>query len=307
MRARTTFRVMTARFACAALLIAAAASAQDTTAVKRELLAFDKALATRSADGTDLRLLEFSDSNAAILIPGQPIVSASGAQKIFHDRYFGKYDWRPAAAIASADGNFGCTLGFSTLYEVKEKGAQAVVHKGAYVACFRRSGPKQWRLVALHRADTQKDPPALWGNKQLPAKMVPASASSMYGSGAEQLAGAISADSAFAREAEKPEGPGPAFVHWASDDAIPILATKPTIGKEQIATYLADYPGTLVLLWDPAREFGYASGGLAYTVGNARTRHRSGGTDTNPQKYLTVWRQNPDHSWSWIVDLGSPR
>src|SRR5690242_10762125 len=94
------------------LLIAAPLAAQvDTTATKASLLAADNALNVRIQDGSEVPLLQIADSNAAILIPGQPIMKAVDAQKVWHDRYFAKgnqYEWRAVHAIASADGQFGC-------------------------------------------------------------------------------------------------------------------------------------------------------------------------------------------------------
>src|SRR4051794_20318233 len=122
------------------LLAAASLSAQgDTAATKRSLLEYDRALAVRVADGSDVGLLALADSNAAILIPGQPILTAAQAAKIFRERYYGHYDWRPVTAMASADGQFGCTIGFSNFYEITEKGKPATPHRGSYVACFRRA------------------------------------------------------------------------------------------------------------------------------------------------------------------------
>jgi hypothetical protein len=287
--------------------LAASLSAQDTAATKRELLAYDKALAVRIQDGSSVGLLGIADANAAILIPGQPILRAVDAQQIFRQRYpAARYDWRPVAAIASADGAFGCTIGFSRM-------AGATPGHGSYVACWRReprapSRERQWKLVALQRSDSPREAPAFWSSKQLPAQTAPASPFLIYGSGPEQLTGAISADSAFAREAEKPEGPGPAFSHWAADDAWLLGASQPTLGKSKILAAFDGYPADRVLLWDPDRQFGYAMGGLAVTVGNSRTRMRDNtGTDINPGHYLTLWRQNADRTWSWIIDLGSPR
>ena len=86
------------------------------------------------------------------------------------------------------------------------------------------------------------------------------------------------------------------------------------MGREPLRALFDEYPdvpsrrrGVYELLWQPMRSFGAGSGGLAFTVGHSVTR-RVDGTGTEAHgKFLTIWRENPDGTWSYIFDLGSPR
>jgi ketosteroid isomerase-like protein len=58
----------------------------------------------------------------------------------------------------------------------------------------------------------------------------------------------------------------------------------------------------------PMWDVGYGSGGLAFTMGHASGAPRQGSTgSTSYNKYMTVWRQEPDGRWLYIFDLGTSR
>ena len=79
-------------------------------------------------------------------------------------------------------------------------------------------------------------------------------------------------------------------------------------GPAGIAAVFEGFPPERVILWAPARGFGAGSGGLAFTVGDAVSGLRSAAPGVGAHnKYLTVWRQEPDGQWRYLFDLGSSR
>jgi ketosteroid isomerase-like protein len=126
--------------------------------------------------------------------------------------------------------------------------------------------------------------------------------------GKAQLRAAQDADAAFARQGALPDGPGPAFVHYAATDAVMLGGVHFSHGLTGIAAAFDGFPADQIIKWDPMRSFGAGSGGLAYTVGHSTNGAR--GDKAEPaqfNKYMTVWRQNPDGRWVYIFDLGSSR
>jgi hypothetical protein len=104
-------------FALAALSIATRriqSQSVDTAATKSSLLAADAALSRRFAtEGTEA-LLSVLDPKGAILIPEQPILRAGDAARAALMKRYGapsQYRWIAKHAVASTDGNFGCTIG----------------------------------------------------------------------------------------------------------------------------------------------------------------------------------------------------
>src|SRR5215203_4900030 len=81
----------------------------DTTMVKAELIAADRTLAQQAARGGSEFVLKALDPNAAVLLPGQPVLrGAAGSRAAFFARYDrpSTFSWRPVHAVASADGRF---------------------------------------------------------------------------------------------------------------------------------------------------------------------------------------------------------
>jgi ketosteroid isomerase-like protein len=105
-------------------------------------------------------------------------------------------------------------------------------------------------------------------------------------------------------------GPGPAFARYAAEDAFVLGGGGDEFprGPQEIASAFEGFPATRVISWMPMWTAGYASGGLAFTVGHASSGPRAGSTGSmNYNKYLTVWRQEPDGRWLYIFDLGTGR
>ncbi len=276
----------------------------DSVAVKAALMEADQALADRTQKEGPDTFLSAMDASAAVLFPGQPILSARNAGKAFLARYGSPstYSWRPIHAVVSTDGKFGCTTGFSRFMNAAD--TTHAERKGTYITCWQRGAGGKWRIVGHHRNDSPGRPPLLADSTTM--SFAPHSATVSIGK--NQLRAALDADAAFARLGSEPEGPGPAFVHYAATDAVMLGGAHFPHGLAEIAAAFDGFPADQIIKWDPMRSFGAGSGGLAYTVGHSTNGPR--GEKAEPaqyNKYMTVWRQNPDGRWVYIFDLGSSR
>jgi len=288
-----------------ALNATSAANAVDSTATKAALMAADQALADRAAkDGAQVFLLNL-DPSAAVLFPGQPILRGRAqSQKAFVARYGSpsSYSWRPVHAVVSTDGRFGCTTGFSRFTNALD--SAHAERKGTYLTCWQLGADGKWRIVGHQRNDTPGRTPLLADS----ATMSFAPHSATISVGRNQLRAAQNADAAFAKQGSGPEGPGPAFVHYAATDAVMLGGSRFPHGLSEIAAAFDGFPADQIIKWTPMRSFGAGSGGLVYTVGHSSSGPRdekAGASQLN--KYMTVWRQNPDGRWVYIFDLGSSR
>jgi ketosteroid isomerase-like protein len=285
----------------------------DTARTKRELFAADTLLAQRVATLGNTAFIAALDSNAAVLLPDQPILKGRAeSEGPFRARYDSpaRYVWRVVHAVASSDGRFGCTVGFSRFVPVGDSALQT--QPGAYITCWRRDRSAEWRIVGHQRNDNRAQAATTLENEGLPS--APHSATARFSGNA--MHETQDADAAFARLAEEPDGLGAAFASFAADDAVLLGAPTLPRGPAQIRETFKGFPHDQLLLWDPRRELGGGGGdggggggggGLAFTVGHSEIRQRGAASADSRSKYLTVWRQASDGRWEYIFDLGSPR
>lgn len=287
-----------------ALSSVARAQKPDTSRTKAAVLAADRALAARAASEGAAAYLSSLDPNTAVLFPGQPILSAANAARTAFLARYGSpssYTWNPVHAVASTDGKFACTMGYSHFTNALDSIKTPRV--GTYLTCWKNTDGK-WTVVGTQRADSPPKAPVLSDSAFLPSG--PHSATASVGNG--PLRGAQDADSVFAMMGALPAGPGPAFAKYSADDAFLLGGDEFPRGPQQISAAFDGYPAERVLSWMPMWNMGYGSGGLAFTVGHATSGPRAGKTGTtNYNKYFTVWRQEPDGRWLYIFDLGSAR
>lgn len=283
-------------------VVTAPTARADTAQTKRSLLAADKALAAAARIRGGGVYLDAAAKSAVILFPGQPILEAQNARRAFLNRYGtrGVYGWHPAAALASTDGRFGCTVGFST-YNVR--GRIGNQFPGHYITCWQRTLGGRWRIVGHQRDDSLSEKPRGFDRRVF--SRAPRSAIIAVDGNAQIQA--AETDEEFARYAERPEGPGPAFARYASDDAILMSPAYPR-GPRELLSVFNGFPSSRILLWNPSRTYGAGRGGLAFSVGHSVSRERGENPGRqNYSKYLTVWRQKADGRWEWVLDLGSSR
>lgn len=304
------------RAACAAAVLLAALAgavaaqppspAVDTAATKASLLAADRELARRSAADGPAVVLDAMEPDAAVLFWGQPTIlrGPAEARGPFLERYGApsSYAWRPVHAIASADGRFGCTVGFSRFEHAADTARR--VRRGAYATCWRREGDGAWRIVGHQRRDSpprdlvDSDTAALEGAPHSPTVAI----------GADPLAEVLAVDVDFAAMAATPAGPGPAFASFAAPDGILLGIAGLPRGRERILETFRGFANAALVLWVPVRSFGAASGGLGFTVGYSATTPQAGKPGPKSYgKFFTIWRQEPDGRWRYVIDIGSPR
>jgi ketosteroid isomerase-like protein len=74
--------------------------------------------------------------------------------------------------------------------------------------------------------------------------------------------------------------------------------------RDAVTRMLADTSFTLT--WEPLVSDVGASGDLGYTVGHwvAHFRNDKGAPMTSTGRYLTIWKQQADHSWKVVQDIG---
>ncbi|MEO7367627.1 MAG: hypothetical protein ABIZ36_06705 [Gemmatimonadaceae bacterium] len=276
----------------------------DSAAVKASLMAADQALADRAANDGAEAFIAALDPSAAVLFPGQPILRAPASRKAFVARYGSPstYSWRPVHAVASTDGKFGCTIGFSRFTNALD--SIKAQKKGTYLTCWHRGSNGKWHIVGHQRNDSPGRTPILADSSTMP--FAPHSATVSIGR--NQLRAAQDADAAFAKQGSLPEGPGSAFVHYAATDGVMLGGAIFPHGLQEIAAAFDGFPADQIIKWEPMRSFGAGSGGLAYTVGHSSSGPRdeqAGPSQMN--KYMSIWRQNPDGRWVYIFDLGTSR
>ena len=288
-----------------ALLASAALSPADTSATKAAILSADRNLAAVVASKGAQAFLDALDPNAAVLFPGQPILKGPNeARTAFLARYGNpsSLTWNPVHAVASTDGKLGCTMGYSRFRNARD--TAKVEHRGMYLMCWRKDANGKWRVAGAQVADSPPQTPVLADSAALPGG--PHSATVSIGSGA--LKAAEDADSIFAALGSEPAGPGPAFAKYSAEDAFLLGGDEFPRGPAAISAAFNGYSADRVITWGPMRGLGAGTGGLAFTVGHSVSGPRAGKTGpSNPSKYFSVWRQEPDGRWLYIFDLGTAR
>jgi ketosteroid isomerase-like protein len=289
------------------LIFAALSLAQqpDTAATKSSILAADRNLAAAvAAKGADA-FLDALDSSAAVLFPGQPVLEGRAeARTPFLSRYGApsSLTWNPVHAVVSTDGKLGCTMGYSLFRNARD--TAKVEHRGMYLTCWTKDASGKWRVAGTQIADSPPRTPLLADSAGLPGG--PHSATVSMGSGA--LKAAQDADSVFAALGAEAAGPGPAFAKYSASDAFLLGGYEFPRGPAAISAAFNGFPADRIITWTPMRDLGMGAGGLAFTVGHSVSGPRPGKTGlANPNKYFTVWRQEPDGRWLYIFDLGTPR
>src|SRR4030095_6620296 len=80
----------------------------------------------------------------------------------------------------------------------------------------------------------------------------------------------------------------------------------PIVGKDSIRAYMFARPDTaFVLVWKPLYADISESGNLGYTYGTYHfaVKHSK---ESEEGTYATVWKEQPDGSWKFVMDTGNP-
>ena len=284
---------------------ALAAQTRDAATARRQLFSVDSSLAaladTMPAGRVVTMFVARFLGRSPILIPDSNIFNGmDAARDPMRARYAtpgAKFNWTPQHAVVNTTGDFGCTVGTTRTQSATDAGKP---HFGRYITCWRYDR-KVWRRVGHSRnGETAQIPEpsvSLDGAPKTPAsaRATPA---------ADALKAIQDADAAFAKLASD-SGPALAFARFSAPDAMLLGgAPKPRRGPNEIGAAFSTFPSTGKFSWAPARSYGFASGGLGFTAGEATILQD--GT-TSHSKYITVWRLEPDGAWKYIFDLGSAR
>jgi ketosteroid isomerase-like protein len=105
------------------------------------------------------------------------------------------------------------------------------------------------------------------------------------------------------------QGVPAAFAHFAAPDAAFFdVDPREHRGQEAVRLRMAGFPPQAKLTWAPLQVDVAASGDLGYTWG--RYEFRSSDADGQERVgggfYLTIWKRQPDGSWKFAIDTGSP-
>jgi ketosteroid isomerase-like protein len=105
------------------------------------------------------------------------------------------------------------------------------------------------------------------------------------------------------------QGAPAAFAQYAARDAAFFdVDPREHRGREAVNLRMAGFPPKAKLTWAPIQIDVAASGDLGYTWG--RYEFRNPGTDGKERVsggfYLTIWKRQPDGSWKFAIDAGTP-
>jgi ketosteroid isomerase-like protein len=110
-------------------------------------------------------------------------------------------------------------------------------------------------------------------------------------------------DAEFSKMSER-EGAAAAFAAYVAPDGIVLAEYPARRGLDAVRAQFSSAPPASRLTWTPAIAEVSASGDLGYTVGTYRLASPAGLVRTG--KYMTVWKKQPDGSWKFVADGGTP-
>lgn len=114
------------------------------------------------------------------------------------------------------------------------------------------------------------------------------------------IAEMVAAERAFSARSAA-DGVRDAFLAYLADDGI-LFRPGPVNGKEFFQSRPAP---PVVLTWRPSHAAISCAGDLGFTFGPYVSRPREGG-EGGQGHYYTLWRRQPDGTWKFVLDLGTP-
>jgi ketosteroid isomerase-like protein len=203
--------------------------------------------------------------------------------------------WEVLAADVSNDATQGFTWTGGTIHV--DLGTGPADQPAFFLIYWRRGPGGNWRIAALvfNLAGPQVGPlPPGFGTPTTRQRR------SFRQISSDKL---LEIDAAFSAASVK-RGTGPAFKHFAAENAMAVGGGQFIFGPKAIGQAFASEPGDVVS-WIP-RFAGIAqSGDLGFTVGDATFELVQFGTFFT--KYLTVWQRQDDGRWRFVADFGNSR
>lgn len=212
-----------------------------------------------------------------------------------------RYRWEPLGGAVARDGRTGYTFGIAACTPATASDS-ASVRLSRYIAYWRRNGDGRWQIAAYSELDGPRIAPGQGAQAaDRPRSMA------LTGRRAEASEAARLADSAFADLAER-EGVAAAFSSYVAPLGVIFNANELVIGPDQVRALFESRPLAGTLNWQPILADAAESGDLAMTVGEyvLTGRGPTGAVRQRFGKYLTIWHREPDGSWKFLIDGGSP-
>jgi hypothetical protein len=279
-------------------LSSAAPTARDTSQTQSAIRELMAALADRVAVNGLVALREVSAGLISIQLPefATMIRADPRAEQMLASLPAGTVKLVFQHAIVSNDDALGCAVG--TVLRVVPTAKSGGHRFGRFVACWaRHMSAREWQLRAFALNGTSDDggpPDVSLAGPQSAIAVAPHSAT---------LA-ATETDARFAKLSVD-SGPSIAFRRYAAADGMLLGArARPRQGPDEIGAAFAPAASDQEFSWTPNGALSTESGGLAVTVGDATIKR---GLTVTRTKYLTVWREDTDGHWRFVLDLGSPR
>ncbi len=100
-----------------------------------------------------------------------------------------------------------------------------------------------------------------------------------------------------------------AFHEYFADSAISLPGqSEPVRGNAAIYERMKKHAGEYTLRWEPQSAEVAASGDLGYTWGKAMVTEKDslGRPQFSYEKYVSIWKKQPDGNWKVILDIGNP-
>ncbi len=110
-------------------------------------------------------------------------------------------------------------------------------------------------------------------------------------------------DSEFSKMSQT-RGAAAAFAAYIAPEGIVLAEYPARRGLAAVQAQFSAAPPGLQLTWKPDLAEVAASGDLGYTVGTYELRSPAGLVRTG--KYMTIWKEQPDRSWKFVADGGTP-
>jgi ketosteroid isomerase-like protein len=274
--------------------------------VRDSLLAADVARgANATRAGLGAAAGDWLDTAVIYLRAGAPIVYGRNAALTVltagaPDR--ATYAWRPLGGAVSRDGTGGYTFGVAAT-SVSDTDRTPLLHLDHYIAFWRRGPDGAWRISAY--AEIGGTPPP--SGTVLPSTELPSARELPRGPRADAVRRVRDADSAFALAADL-QGTGEAFAAFVAPQGGVFSGSEFVVGMAAVrALYDEQQRAGGTLNWRPVYADAAQSGDLGMTVGEYvfTGRGPNGTVVQRFGKYLTIWQQQPNGDWRFVIDGGN--
>jgi hypothetical protein len=208
-------------------------------------------------------------------------------------------EWQPLGGGVSDDLLMAYTFGLAT-----RAPRDSATEFDPYIAVWKRARGQAWKIVAY--SDIGSAPVRLGEDALTLAQITPPFGPTpqriVEGRAALRVADSLFSDLSYRM------GMAFAFSNTVAPYGAVFGDPSLVVGPAAVMDYLGPRGEGTSLTWTPVYADIAASGDLGYTVGEyiATGRGPSGAAVQRFGKYLTVWKKQPDGTWKFLIDGGSP-